>query len=204
MRVALFALFFVGANFLLSGCTVEYDCYAKLKVLYVSVSNIDSVHFYLNGERACSEYSVLDEDGGCKKCKKMRGCLDTTFMCRTSSSTSPDYQVSRSDCLSGLPIWNEIGCSVDELQVKDLDSSKWVLHVYSNGSLEIVEPVMAFSIGRHYIVMNEQDTTLWYGSPVSAYGSFDQSQFAPQAKCSGGFCVLKQAKLWDEVCYDRY
>ena len=195
---------------ILLGC--DYDgteCFPNLRINFKSISDVDSVQFYLNGEQVCLEDIEEVHDGIVEATK---GLSIYAISCRTSEEESFDYLLSHDaieKCIPSeeFPIWREFECEVSEKHKKDIDSSKLALYVYLNNDVEIVEPVISFYTGNHYNVIAERDTARWYSYTSSTRGRYF-GFYGPPEKwerlgCAGGYCTASLPMVEKVACYDR-
>lgn len=195
---------------ILLGC--DYDgteCFPNLRINFKSIYDVDSVQFYLNGERVCLD-NKGEESGNFGVDTK--GFLMYAISCKTSVDDSYEYLFSNDaieKCIPSeeFPIWREFECEVSEKYKKDIDSSKLALYVYLNNDVEIVEPVISFYTGNHYNVIAERDTARWYSYTSSTRGRYF-GFYGPPEKwerlgCAGGYCTASLPMVTKVACYDR-
>lgn len=151
IRKILNKFFFFMAPCMLFGCIVERcgesNCYATLGVDFRSSSNIDSVRFYLNGDRICRSSLLINV--------VCRISVEDTFF-STMSIEADDSLLSIEDlskqCIpsDGFPIWREFECRLDEVAFLHLDSSQLSIRVFSGETETIVSPNKVLLAGRRY------------------------------------------------------
>lgn len=192
------------------GC--DYDgteCFPNLRINFKSIYDVDSVQFYLDGERVCLD-NKGEESGNFGVDTK--GFLMYAISCKTSVDDSYEYLFSNDaieKCIPSeeFPIWREFECEVSEKYKKDIDSSKLALYVYLNNDVEIVEPVISFYTGNHYNVIAERDTARWYSYTSSTreryFGFYGPPEKWERLGCAGGYCLASLPMVTKEACYDR-
>lgn len=201
-------LFFVVFGFLFIGCSEEIDeCFPVLRINYITTSDVDSVRFYLNDERVCVETAVFDKLY-CLNCEK--GMLLYSIIFRTMIDgydttliAHDDGDVSNWPLSPNSSLWKYYECVVDESKKQDIDSSKLILLVYSNGEEKHFQSREEFLAGNHYNIVSVQDTASWYSYTRSMWPGYFDYYGSPDAwtrdGCEEGFCIANQSAK--EVCH---
>lgn len=207
----------IGISFLIFWGTLfwgcyegEYECFSNLRVNYITASDVDSVHFYLNSEQVCLQKAAFKELE-CENCSK--GMLLYSIDCKTSADNKNSINIDSEDgvqqCIlsDDFPKWNVFECIVDEKDKRDIDSSKLVLVVYSEKMKKVIQPNIFFRTGKHYNIVSDQDTAKWYSYSRATrqyyYDYYGSSESWKRDECCEGMCVASLPMTEGKVCYDK-
>ena len=216
MRKILSILFFMVIGILLGCPTEELECFPSLRIEFMSTSEIDSIHFYLNDKKNCFERAII-VDGMCNNCSKARGGFFFEHtICRTSEGT--EYvSLSRDEndvdnCIKSEKsfIWVYYDCNVNGKNFKNIEDSLTLnLHIFSKGAEATIQPEVTLLSGNRYNVMAVQDTTKWYSNTIDSIEYYSNNYNSAirwqKIGCNDGFCVAKLSTPIGEQedCYDK-
>ena len=194
-RFIYFSLFIV-----LLGCAPYEDhsvYFPAIRINFMSTSDVDSVHFYLNNEQVCFEKPILFE-GDCKNCLEAKGYTIEYAICKTSTEDSNYIFMHRDtekekQCIQSENFlkWVNYECFVSEKHYgKSLDLLAFQAQIFSNESVKTIQPSIIFHSGYLYNVMLEQDSAQWLNHMDDVFFDlFDLAGSWLWEGCSDGFCV---------------
>ena len=200
-----------------AGCRTSdpSECFSALRINFKSTSEIDSVHFYLNGERVCFE-TLVHSEGRCKNCLEVKGLMSENVICETLTEDSDYTVMSRNaekekQCTqSGNALkWVDYECFLSEKHYgKSLDSLVLQARVFSNETEMAIQPDIILRGGNRYNLMLEQDSAQWLGHARNVvddvfFDFFDFTKTWQWEGCFDGFCVVTMPMVEKEVCYDK-
>ena len=214
-KVSYFLLLVVIATFV--GCNSydeKYECFPDVRINYMTRSDVDSVHIYLNGSRVCYEKSVM-VDGRCENCPEAKGGFgDEQILCKTSKDegfvflSREKNNLERCVQSESLDIWVVYECELNENSYgKSLDLLLLSLIIFSQKEEKTVQVSADLHSGNHYNIMLEQDTIKWYGYTHDSMRDYFDYYGPPEAwqrmGCSEGYCVASLPMVDKEVCYEK-
>ena len=170
---------------LFCGCYegIETKCYDSNRYVFlkiISMTDIDSVHFFLNTRRVC-----------------VVGLSENKYQCDDST-----LKVSENDC----PVWNVFSCGLGPLENVDFDSSKMSIEIFIKGDINNIETDFTVIGGNYINVIPEQDTAEWFGyeeNPIRPFFDvFDSPASSNRGGCYDGYCVATLPIVKEEFCYD--
>ncbi len=212
----IFVLIFVC---IVLGCDPDGEkviCFPESKIDFRSTSAIDSVHFYLNDKRICSEQEIIVE-GICKNCLQMKGFKHNYIECKTSLDSNlftplPYGKEYTEECITSdtFPIWSIFTCNINEHQYGEpLDSLKLVLYIYSGNEPKTIQLQNMIYSNNHYTIIAKEDSAKWLSYKWYTADPFEQHYQSLhnnyekwlRDKCSNEFCITS-TMLVTHVCYE--
>ena len=169
-------------SLLFFGCYegVKTECYDSNRYVFlkiISMTDIDSVHFFLNNRRVC-----------------VVGLSENKYQCDDST-----LKVSENDC----PVWNVFSCGLGPLENVDFDSSKMSIEVFIKGDINRIETDFTVMGGNNINVIPEQDSTKWFSYKENPLGQiYGSPQLSNRVGCYDGYCVATLPIVKEEFCYD--
>ena len=189
-------ILFISIVFFESCGEEESECFPGLRANYITTSDVDSVHFFLNNKRICENYNYENDDEGFLLYSILYRTIidgnDTTLIAHN------DNDISKWSLSQNALIWKYYECIVDRRD--DIDSSKITLVIYSNKGINELKTDYNFVSGNKYNIIAIQDTTEWY-SYSDSFLSADPPETWEREECHIGHCFAR--KKIKEICFEK-